>query len=424
MVRTIRHTNSPLSFATTLILLILAGEIIFSLPFHITRFFRPTFLEVFNISNGDLGDVFAVYGVVAMLSYFPGGAIADRFAPGKLMATSLLATSLGGIYLLTLPSKTGLSILFGYWGLTTILLFWAALIKGTRLIAGHQQQGKAFGLLDGGRGLTASLIALIAVAIFRWQTGIETAEDSQSALQAIILFYTCVTFTMGVLVLIFSNRFAHDTPTITNSSELKRDIQHTVQSSRVWLQGAIVVAAYCGYKSLDNYGVFAVDVLKLSELASSEMTSYLSFLRPIAAVGAGFIADRFSAQRSILVLFSILVFVFTLLFFINSPESLTIFIITNLAITSAAVYALRGVYFALLEETRINKANTGAAVGVISVVGYTPDIFFAPLAGRVLDASPGVQGFQHYFLILAIISLLGLIACYALNTNVRKVTHE
>ena len=57
--------------------LIIAGEIIFGLPFHTARFFRPTMLEVFGFTNTQLGDLFALYGLTAMLSYFPGGAIAD-----------------------------------------------------------------------------------------------------------------------------------------------------------------------------------------------------------------------------------------------------------------------------------------------------------------------------------------------------------
>jgi hypothetical protein len=40
--------------------LILAGEVIFSLPFHIPRFFRPTLLETFELSNTQLGDIFAL----------------------------------------------------------------------------------------------------------------------------------------------------------------------------------------------------------------------------------------------------------------------------------------------------------------------------------------------------------------------------
>ena len=51
--------------------LIVIGEAIFGLPFHIPRYFRATTLEVFSLSNTQLGDLFAVYGVTATLAYFP-----------------------------------------------------------------------------------------------------------------------------------------------------------------------------------------------------------------------------------------------------------------------------------------------------------------------------------------------------------------
>ena len=53
---------------------------IFSLPFHLTRYFRPTILEAFAITNSELGDAFAIYGLTAMISYFPGGILADKFS--------------------------------------------------------------------------------------------------------------------------------------------------------------------------------------------------------------------------------------------------------------------------------------------------------------------------------------------------------
>jgi MFS family permease len=146
--------------------LVIAGEMIFSLPFHVARYFRPTVLGVFSLSNAALGDIFAVYGVMAMLAYFPGGAIADRFSARKLMTVSLLATAVGGFYMAQIPGRTGLSLLFAYWGMTTILLFWAALIRTTREWGGPLTQGRAFGLLDGGRGLVAAGVAMLAVLLF------------------------------------------------------------------------------------------------------------------------------------------------------------------------------------------------------------------------------------------------------------------
>ena len=69
---------------------------------------------------------------------------------------------------------------------------------------------------------------------------------------------------------------------------------------------------------------------------------------------------------------------------------------------------MRGIYFALLEETRTPKNITGAAVGVISFVGYTPEIYFASIAGRILDANPGVEGHLDYFRFLAVIAAAGV----------------
>ncbi|MCF6342548.1 MAG: hypothetical protein L3J31_07075, partial [Bacteroidales bacterium] len=48
------------------------------------------------------------------------------------------------------------------------------------------------------------------------------------------------------------------------------------------------------------------------------------------------------------------------------------------------------------------------------VIGYTPDAFFDSLAGRILDASPGLKGFQHFYQVLAAFSVVGLLATIVL----------
>ena len=47
-----------------------------------------------------------------------------------------------------------------------MLLFWGAMIKATRLWGGSNSQGRAYGYLDGGRGIVAALIGSISVYIF------------------------------------------------------------------------------------------------------------------------------------------------------------------------------------------------------------------------------------------------------------------
>ena len=62
------------------------------------------------------------------------------------------------------------------------------------------------------------------------------------------------------------------------------------------------------------------------------------------------------------------------------------------------------------KKVKIPLAITGTAVGLISVVGYTPDIFVGPIMGYLLDSSPGIIGHQQVFMMLALFSALGLIA--------------
>ena len=147
-------------------ILIIAGETIFILPFVVARIFRPTFLDAFELTNLELGLAFSVYGIIAMISYFFGGPLADKYPPRNLLSTALIVTACSGAVFATIPSLATLMILYGFWGITTILLFWSALIKATRLWGGRTTQGIAYGLLDGGRGLLAAVIASLSVMVF------------------------------------------------------------------------------------------------------------------------------------------------------------------------------------------------------------------------------------------------------------------
>ena len=90
--------------AMVLCALIIAGEAIFFLPFVLARVFRPTLLDVFGITNLELGFAFSIYGIIAMPAYFAGGPFADRFNPRKLLTIALIMTAAGGIVLMAIPA--------------------------------------------------------------------------------------------------------------------------------------------------------------------------------------------------------------------------------------------------------------------------------------------------------------------------------
>jgi sugar phosphate permease len=395
--------------------LIVAGEIVFGLPFHTARFFRPTLLEVFGFTNTQLGDLFAVYGITAMISYFPGGALADRFPARSLLTASLFATGAGGLFMATIPPAMPMGLLYGFWGITTIFLFWGALIRATREWGGESTQGLAFGVLEGGRGLVAALIASLALAVFAsiMPENANLASDAvrRDGMRSIILVYTASAFVAGLLTW-----FTVPVPDAAGhiSRHPLQGMARVLRRPIIWAHAAVIVCAYCGYKGLDNYSLYAVQVLGMDEVRGAALSTYGGWIRPFAAVAAGILADRFNAARSIGVAFAVLMVSWTLLG-VSSMDAASLNIIyLNLFVTFVAVFALRGIYFALLEENRTPTYLTGAAVGLVSLVGYTPEIFFAPIAGRILDANPGLVGFRHYFLFLAGIAMLGIVVVLVL----------
>jgi hypothetical protein len=98
--------------------------------------------------------------------------------------------------------------------------------------------------------------------------------------------------------------------------------------------------------------------------------------------------------------------------------ALSVFLL-NVFVTAAAAYGLRGVYFALLEEGAIPAVTTGTAVGIISVLGYSPDVFFSPLAGWILDTHTGPEGYRIFCLVMVGFAAAGLLASIAFTRRTR-----
>lgn len=374
--------------------LILAGESIFILPFVLARVFRPTLLAVFEINNFQLGTFFSVYGIVATVSYLFGGPLADRFKASHLISFALTVTALGGFYLSTIPAPNEMKMLYAFWGISTILLFWAALMKATREWGGNNSQGLAFGLLDGGRGLVSAIISSVGVLIlanFLPTDMLEvTPEQRTVAFQNVILFVSCFVLCVSVLV-----RFAlpsHSTgPTSRNVISIS-GLKEVASRPLIWLQALIIVCGYSGYKVTDDFSLLASDVLGYNEVDAAKVGTISLWLRPVTAISAGFLADKVSTSKMILASF---VFMFIGGILIGTGiagPSIQWMVFLAIVSTCLAVFSLRGLYFALMGEAKIPWKVTGSAVGMASILGYTPDIFMRPLMGYLLDSSPGVAG--------------------------------
>jgi len=395
-------------------LLILSGELIYLLPYVLPRIFRPTFLEVFNLNNLQLGSLFSVYGIIALLSYVYGGVISDKFQPKKLMSYSLFFTSFGGLVLASYPSYFVLQILYGYWGFTTVFLFWGAMIKATRVWGGTDNQGQAFGFLDGGRGLVAASMGSLGVLIFSVflinDIELTSLTERKEAFRYVILFSSFMIFLTGLWVLFFMDSNQKDQKNNVISSNSFSNIKTVLKIQSVWLIMIIIISAYVGYRVTDIYSLYASDVMFFNQIEAANVSSLQLYLRPLVCILIAMLADKSSYIYFIIFGFVTMLIGSTIFAFGIVQLNMNFVFYLSLIIVATGTYAIRALYFSIMQEGRIPLVLTGTAVGLISVVAYTPDIFAPPIFGYFLDKYPGLLGHQYVFTISVLFSILGLLA--------------
>jgi len=178
-----------------------------------------------------------------------------------------------------------MGVLYGFWGFTTIFLFWGALIRATREWGGQSSQGAAFGIMESGRGLAAALLAALAVAVLAWympdDATLATDAERRAGLRTIILLYSAATFAAAAMAWLLIPDPGEATQ--KRAANPFAGMAIVVRRPIVWAQAAIIVCAYCAYKGLDNYSLYAVQVLGMDEVEGARLASYGAYVRPVAA---------------------------------------------------------------------------------------------------------------------------------------------
>ena len=400
------------------VLCISAGSI-YLLPFLQEVYYKPL-AEALSLNNTEVGSLMSIYGVFAMLSYFPGGWIADKVSPRILITFSLISTGLIGLYFATLPSYQISLIIHAFWGITTTLLFWSAIVRVTRNWAPTNEQGRAFGILQMGRGVSDILMSMPILAVF----GI--LGSSYFALSMVIVQISLLIIISGLIAwFVLEDEDGGENSSVGTFNSGLREITAVLKLPVVWLIAVVVLAAYSAYWGTYRFTSYSSDIFSLSVVAAGAISIGKMWMSPPSALVAGFISDKIGIAKSVAILFVVLIFSFVVFAFMPGIPSLLPVMIMNVAVASLAVFALRGIYFALLEEGGIPMIITGTATGFISMIGFTPDIFMPLIGGVLLDNLPSVEGYRIFFLIVAGICGLGLMAALMIYRMViNRDTHH
>ncbi|WP_248769554.1 MFS transporter [Pseudomonas sp. MWU12-2345] len=402
-----------------LMLLVLAAGAIYPI-LYLRQVYQTTMLEVFHINHSELGYLYSMLGTLFLLSYLPSGWLADRLAPRFLIFFSLVATGLLGIWYSTAPSMTGLMIIFGCWGLTTGLTFWASVLKRVKMIAEASEQGRFFGILDGGRGLVEAMLATVALGLFAYAT--ETrSESAAEGFKHVVYLYSFTCIAIGCVLVSLKDPksvAAVETQEEKASHTLLSDLAFLVKIPELWLVTAIV---FCGYHIFWATYSFS-DYLQgsgMTAVMAGTITTIKLWMRPIGGLGGGYLGDKFS-NISVLIV-ALLLATLGILGLIVFPAlgSIGVLVVTVIFI-GLMTYAIRGLYWAILDTCKIPLRITGLAIGIVSVVGYLPDTFIPLINGYLTENFPGALGYKLYFGYIAFIGGLGTLAALALRALVNK----
>lgn len=405
----------------TILLLAFAGAMIYGLPYF-RYYYYDAYVATYNLNNTQMGALGSAYGVMGVASYLIGGVLADKFRAKFLLNLSLIATGLGGLFHLFFTNFTALVVIYGLWGVTSLLTFWPALMKIVRMQAKEDEQSSAYGLFEGGRGATNAVHMAVATAIFAF---FNAKAMPELGLKWIIIFYSVFPIICALLFQFLLKEPVKD----ENSQSTKftfKDIITVFKMPAVWMVVIITYTTYTFNLSYFYFTPYATNVLGLSAVTAAVITVLAQYTRPVASPIGGMLADKIGKTQVMIVGFIIMALSTVVIMFVpnlNASIQTTVMVAVCL-VFYIGMYSNFGIYFSLLSEGGVPLEVSGVAIGIVSTLGYLPEVISPMLAGRTLDAVEGIGGYYQYYYYMLGCAIVGIITCIIWSKTYGKKAKE
>ena len=365
-----------------------------------------------GLSHTEIGTLLSVNSMVATALFIVGGYLADRFSTRILIPLGLVGTGALGLFLSTFPGFSTLLLLFALLAVCSDCLVWPALLKSIRQLGGSKEQGRLFGLLEGGRGVVDTAVAFSALGIF------VLLGSGTGGFRAAIAFYAIIDVVVGVLLFLLlrsqpSNQTsepASEQPVPKKQKAGLGEIWRAAKQPQLWWVSFtvfMVYVVYCGLTYFIPYLTYVYGLPVALVGAYGIINQY--GLKIIGGPIGGVLADKVvkGASRYIRLAFLCLIPVVAVLLLLPADPGSQIPAMIVTLLFSLIVFTMRGVFWAPMDEVGIPEETSGTAFGIACLVGYAPGMFAFIVYGAILDANPGAGGYHIVFLVLAALALVG-----------------
>lgn len=395
-----------------LIILISMGSSIIYTPMYLKNVFYEPLMQGLGCTNADLGAMVSFYGIAAVIFYLPSGVLADKFRMRTLATWGFLGTAILTFVYATLPSVTMCYVLFGGMGITSILIWWGTRFKVIRLCCEEDEYPTKIGISYSIYGAVGLIIGLINAAI------VAAIPIPSAGIQAVLTFLGIVIALLGVLSYIFMPDFKGEINKDAKGFSVADAMEAIKTPGVIWA----CLAYFCVYTVYQGATYTTPYLTSLG--TDSNLVNVVGLIRTygiglLAGPVLGVIAARIKSTKTImgcLVLALVILGVFIVL---PQDSGMAIIAVCLVVVFGFATYGAFSIGSSPLSELGIPMRIFGTAAGLLSVIGFCPDIFIHAWYGGMIDAS-GDAAYNMIFAIEAVFAIAGVFFLFMCLRTVKK----
>ena len=384
----------------------------------------PQMLELWQISKTQFGVLMSIYGIVHNIFYLALAWAQDRFSPRILIPVNMVLGGITTFFLGQTNDFATLCFLFVMLSLWCEGAFWPAILSSVRKSTSDSNQGKIFGLLEGGRGGIELLQNALTVGLYAW------LGYSLLGLEIAFMVNAVIMIVLGIV-----SWFMLPTETLLKSGndqkaanrEVLAGMSVTLRLPEVWLAGIAGFGVYLAYTSMPFFLTYLQDLHALPVLAISIFGIVSTSGGRIGiALPSGFIADRYlgGASGGLRVgLFGVAVLAGLAVAVTLSGGSAWL-AMGLMILLSVLFFFMRALFFAPFGEMGLPPRFSGSVIAVAAFMIYLPSSFAYLLWGFILDSYPGTLGYGLMFGILGAMALFSAAVAHRLHRRIVSGTAQ
>ncbi|MDK7724186.1 MFS transporter [Slackia exigua] len=400
-----------------LIILISMGSSVVYTPMYLKNIFYDPLMQAIGCSNADLGMMVSMYGIAAVVCYLPSGIVADKFRMRTLATVGFVGTAALTFVYAALPSLVVCYIIFLGMGITSILIWWGTRYKVIRLCCEENEYSQKIGISYSIYGLAGLVVGLVNTAI------VASFADAVTGVRVMIVFLGAILLIMGVLSYILIPDFKGEISQNSGLFDLKDAVEAFKWPGVIWaaLTMFFVYSVYQGATYTTPYMTQAFG-------ADDTLVNVIGLIRTygiglLAGPVVGWLATKIkSASKAMVICF--LLSIGLLIGFIIMPTTAGVAVVASMVVLFGfTTYGAFSVGSSPLSEIKMPMRIFGTATGLLSVIGFMPDMFIHAWYGSMIDAK-GLDAYPQIFGIETALAVVGIFCLAMLLRTVKKHSQQ